>query len=132
MESNNMKAASVVHFIGVGAMGGPMAQRLLEGGHTVRVFDTNAQRVEAFSAQHGKQAALTADQLGAGADYVVMILPNSGVVEEVLFGKNGLVKRLKKNTMIICLRKQNLTMNIGNILLLKRNLKLYVKVLLVN
>ena len=101
MESNNLKAASVVHFIGVGAMGGPMAQRLLEGGHTVRVFDTNAQRVEAFSAQHGKQAALTADQLGAGADYVVMILPNSGIVEEVLFGKNGLVRRLKKNTMII-------------------------------
>ena len=96
-----MHASSVVHFIGVGAMGGPMAQRLLEGGYTVRVFDTNVQRIEAFSMQNGKQTALTSDQLGEGADYVVMILPNSIVVEEVLFGKNGLVSRLKKNAMII-------------------------------
>jgi 3-hydroxyisobutyrate dehydrogenase len=101
MEVQPMKASSVVHFIGVGAMGGPMAQRLLEGGHTVRVFDTNAHRIEAFSAQHGEQTALTSDQLGVGADYVVMILPNSIVVEEVLFGKNGLVSRLKKIAMII-------------------------------
>ena len=53
MPKFKMKKSYLVHFIGVGAMGGPMAQRLLDGGHTVRVFDTNQKRVDAFSAKHG-------------------------------------------------------------------------------
>lgn len=91
----------VIHFIGVGAMGAPMAQRLLNGGHHVYVYDSNPQRINAFCAQHGKQTALMLDQLGVGADYVVMILPNSGVVQEVLFGSNGLAERLKKNALVV-------------------------------
>jgi 3-hydroxyisobutyrate dehydrogenase len=92
-----------------------MAQRLHEGGHVVRVFDSNPQRVEAFSAQHGKQTELSLEQLGSDADYVVMILPNSGVVEEVLFGQNGLVSRLKKNAMIIDMTsgQPNMTLSMG-------------------
>ncbi len=101
MENQHMTVPSVVHFIGAGAMGGPMAQRLLEGGYAVRVFDSNPERVAAFSAQHGKQTEVASDQLGVGADYVVMILPNSLVVEEVLFGSNGLASRLKKNALVV-------------------------------
>jgi len=96
-----MKKSYLVHFIGVGAMGGPMAQRLLEGGHTVRVFDTNQDRVAAFSAMHGSQTAGTVPQSGVDADFVVMILPNSGVVEQVLFGTDGLAKNLKKGAMVV-------------------------------
>ena len=59
MQAHDKKISSVIHFVGVGAMGGPMAQRLLEGGHVVRVFDSNPQRVEAFSAQHGKHTELS-------------------------------------------------------------------------
>lgn len=92
---------SLVHFIGVGAMGGPMAQRLLEGGHVVRVFDTNQGRVDAFCTQHGEQTSVTSAQLGVDADFVVMILPNSGVVEQVLFGVDGLAARLKKGAMVV-------------------------------
>jgi len=101
MKAQHIQESSIVHFIGVGAMGGPMAQRLLEGGHAVRVFDSNPERVSAFSAQHGRETELTVDQLGVDADYVVMILPNSHVVEEVLFGGNGLASRLKKKAMVV-------------------------------
>jgi 3-hydroxyisobutyrate dehydrogenase len=97
----NKNKSSLVHFVGVGAMGGPMAQRLLEGGHAVRVFDTNQDRVDVFSARHGEQTAGTPAQLGVDADYVVMILPNSGVVEQVLFGVDGLAPRLKKGAMVV-------------------------------
>lgn len=97
----NQNRSSLVHFIGVGAMGGPMAQRLLEGGHAVRVFDTNRDRVEAFCAKHGDQTSITSSELGVDADFVVMILPNSGVVEQVLFGADGLAARLKKGAMIV-------------------------------
>jgi 3-hydroxyisobutyrate dehydrogenase len=92
-----------------------MAQRLLAGGHTVRVFDSNPQRVKVFAAQHGKHTALSLEQLGLGADYVVMILPNSGVVQDVLFGESGLVSRLKKNAMIIDMTsgQPNMTLSMG-------------------
>jgi len=101
MTDSQLKKSYLIHFIGVGAMGAPMAQRLLEGGHQVRVYDSNPQRIEKFSAQHGKHTALTPDQLGTDADFVVMILPNSGVVQEVLFGQNGLSNRLKKNAFVV-------------------------------
>lgn len=101
MTASRANPSYVIHFIGVGAMGAPMAQRLLEGGHRVHVYDSNPQRIDAFCAQHGEQTALMLDQLGVGADYVVMILPNSGVVQEVLFGSKGFASRLKKNAMVV-------------------------------
>jgi len=96
-----LKQSKSIHFIGVGAMGAPMATCLLEGGHQVRVFDKSPERVEAFCAAHGSQTALTLDELGLGADYVVMILPNSGVVQEVLFGAHGIADRLKSGALVI-------------------------------
>lgn len=82
-------------------MGAPMATCLLKGGHHVRVFDKSPERVEAFCATHGAQAALTSDELGVGADIVIMILPNSGVVQEVLFGAQGIAERLKPGALVI-------------------------------
>jgi 3-hydroxyisobutyrate dehydrogenase len=96
-----IKKSYCVHFIGVGAMGSPMAERLLEGGHTVRVFDTNQDRVDTFSAQHGKLTAGVSTQVGVDADFVVMILPNSSVVEQVLFGPEGLATKLKTGAMVV-------------------------------
>lgn len=101
MPKFDIKKSYLIHFIGVGAMGGPMAQRLLEGGHTVRVFDTNQDRIDAFSAKYGKQTAGVSTQVGVDADFIVMILPNSAVVEQVLFGVDGLVKKLKKGAMVV-------------------------------
>lgn len=96
-----MDTSSIVHFIGVGAMGGPMAQRLLEGGYKVSVFDSNPERVRAFVEKHGSQTQGAPELVGKDADYVVMILPNSGVVQDVLFGANGLAKRLKKDALVV-------------------------------
>lgn len=101
MKKFDIKKSYLVHFVGVGAMGGPMAQRLLEGGHSVRVFDTNQERVEAFSAQHGIQTAGAYAQLGVDADFIVMILPNSGVVEKVLFSQDGAASKLKNGAVVV-------------------------------
>ena len=96
-----MKQSKSIHFVGIGAMGAPMAERLVGGGHRVRVFDTSSQRLESFCATHGPQAALAAEELGVEADHVIMILPNSGVVHEVLFGAKGIADRLKQGAVVI-------------------------------
>ncbi len=110
-----MNQAKNIHFIGVGAMGAPMAQCLLKGGHQVRVFDKSPQRVAEFCALHGPQAALTEEELGTGADYIIMILPNSLVVQEVLFGAQGIASRLKKGALVVDMTsgQPEMTLTIG-------------------
>ena len=44
-----------IGFIGLGAMGAPMAANLLSAGHAVRGFDVRAAAVEALVAQGGSR-----------------------------------------------------------------------------
>ena len=43
-------AGQTIGFVGVGRMGGPMALRLLDAGHTLTVFDTNTSPAPASAA----------------------------------------------------------------------------------
>ena len=62
--------SSTIGFIGLGHMGGPMAQNLLKAGHRLQVFDLVPQAVQAL-AQAGATAASSAAEAVAGADLVV-------------------------------------------------------------
>ena len=44
----------VLGFVGVGRMGGPMANRLLDAGHSLCVFDTSAEAVKPLAARGAK------------------------------------------------------------------------------
>ena len=90
-----------VFFIGVGAMGAPMAACLLRAGFDVTVFDTSLQRKDNFVAQYGGQAAASINDDVHRFDMVVMILPNSAVVEDVLFGAQGIAPALKSGCVVI-------------------------------
>ena len=82
-----MTAASRPHigFIGIGAMGEPMAACLVKAGYAVSVFDNRPARTGDFAAAHGGKAADSLAELGQASDVVIMILPNSAIVSEVLF-----------------------------------------------
>ncbi|MDH4564224.1 3-hydroxyisobutyrate dehydrogenase [Pseudomonas sp. BN411] len=91
---------SSVGFIGLGNMGLPMAVNLLKAGHDVRVFDLNAVALEAIVSKGGvraKSAALAAK----GADVVITMLPNSGVVESVYLGAEGILAQSNDNSIFI-------------------------------
>lgn len=99
---NSMKqTVSHISFIGIGAMGTPMAACLLKAGFEVTVFDVSAERCKDFVLRHGGRTASTLTEAGQAADVVVMILPNSAVVSDVLFGEQGMAKVLKPGTVII-------------------------------
>lgn len=78
-----MPESSSVAFIGLGAMGKPMATRLVQAGVPLRAFDVSVAAREALSTV-GAEVAETAEQAVSGADIVVLMLPNSDVVENVL------------------------------------------------
>lgn len=73
-----------VGFIGLGAMGWPMAARLVEAGYDVAAADAVAGRAEAFARDVGGVACASAADAARDAAFVVTMLPTSRQVEAVL------------------------------------------------
>jgi 3-hydroxyisobutyrate dehydrogenase-like beta-hydroxyacid dehydrogenase len=90
-----------VAFIGIGAMGEPMAANLLKKGFDVTVLRHRraepASRLQAAGAKVATNAAAAVD----GAEAVVLCLPTSREVEEVVLGGHGIVKHLASGTVIV-------------------------------
>jgi len=84
-------ASATLGFVGVGNMGGPMATRLLEAGHTVHVFDANPEAVSAMK-KLGAQGAASASEVASAAETVFTSLPNPQIVERVILGADGLME----------------------------------------
>ena len=90
-----------IGFVGIGAMGEPMAACLLKAGFEVTVFDNRRARIGEFVAAHGGSEGASLEVLAEASDIVIMILPNSAIVSDVLFGDGGLAPKLRKGTVVI-------------------------------
>ncbi|MGW1271415.1 NAD(P)-dependent oxidoreductase [Streptomyces sp. NPDC002491] len=90
---------TTIGFIGLGNMGFPMAQRLVQAGHALIVHDHNTQPVEKFLAAHPTAAAA-----GTGtwqrADIIITMLPTSAIVEAALL-TGQVVAAASLNTLFI-------------------------------
>lgn len=96
-----MGASLKIGFIGLGAMGLPMAARLRAAGYALRVFDVDAKRTASVAAEIQASAAGTAAEAVADADIVVTMLPSSAVVAKVLEGEGGALSRMRRGTLIL-------------------------------
>ena len=87
-----------IAFIGLGIMGRPMAGHLKTAGHAITVVERKSLTAEdraAFAvAPDGKTAT-------AGADAVIIMVPDTPDVEAVLFGASGVAEGLKPGTLVI-------------------------------
>ena len=79
-----------IGFIGLGNMGGPLAKRIIETKPLV-VFDLDQSRVQPI-VQLGAIAANSLAELARNTDLVLISLPDSETVNEVILGDAGLVK----------------------------------------
>jgi 3-hydroxyisobutyrate dehydrogenase-like beta-hydroxyacid dehydrogenase len=75
-------------FIGCGAMGAPIAERLIDAGHTVRVFDPRAEAMAPLIARGGIAAASPRDAAN-GAETAFACLPSPEVSRAVAVGPDG-------------------------------------------
>jgi 2-hydroxy-3-oxopropionate reductase len=69
-------------FVGLGAMGGPMASHLARSGHDVVVFDREPERIGGVEAVGARGAESTPD-VGQSADVVFLSLPGPEAVVTV-------------------------------------------------
>jgi 2-hydroxy-3-oxopropionate reductase len=86
-----------IGFIGLGIMGAPMAQNLLQAGHEMFVR-TRRQVPEALKTA---TACTTNADVARAADVVILMLPDTPDVELVLFGEDGVASGLTKGKLVI-------------------------------
>jgi 2-hydroxy-3-oxopropionate reductase len=88
-----------VAFIGLGTMGRPMAERLVRSDETLSCYRVKG--ASRYLVELGAREAATATAAVAGADFVILMLPDTPQVEEVLFGKDGIAAALKPGSVLI-------------------------------
>lgn len=89
-----------VGFIGLGAMGVPMSQRLLEAGYPLAVYDVRKEAIEAI-VKKGAQGTASPKEVGEQCGKVITIVPNSDAVEQVVFGPGGLLEGMKAGSVLM-------------------------------
>jgi 3-hydroxyisobutyrate dehydrogenase len=99
-------ANEIVGFVGIGAMGTPMAGNLARAGYKLVVFDLDAKRTAALTKQSGGTVATSLAELGAKASIIITMLPDGKAVRTALCGKGDsfkdcLLERAAQNTLVI-------------------------------
>lgn len=90
-----------VAFVGLGAMGEPMATNLLKKGFSVTIVGGRRQEPVDRLKRLGAKVAATPAEAARDCDVAVVVLPSSREVEAVVAGKNGLVEGMPKGTVVV-------------------------------
>jgi 3-hydroxyisobutyrate dehydrogenase len=95
-----LSSPAVIGFVGLGRMGLPMTTRLAAAGYRVRGLDVSETARAAFSAVPGSRLAEDMGAVAAGADAVVLMLPDSAVIRQVT-AEQGLLAAMRPGMMLI-------------------------------
>lgn len=89
-----------VGFIGLGAMGAPMAWNLHKAGLDLAVWNRSESRTREF-ANAGMQVADSPAALAAGRDAIVIMVSDPAALDAVLHGANGLLAGLQPDALVV-------------------------------
>src|SRR4051794_444811 len=89
-----------IGFLGLGAMGTPMARRLLRAGHDLIVWNRSLERTLSLL-QDGAAVASSPAKAAAGADFLITMLATPEAFEQVLFGTGGLARALSRGQVLV-------------------------------
>jgi 3-hydroxyisobutyrate dehydrogenase-like beta-hydroxyacid dehydrogenase len=84
-------SAQTLGFVGVGRMGGPMAMRLLDAGHSLVIYDTSQEALGPLAAR-GATVATSAADVASKAEVVFLSLPTPPIVQAVVTGEAGVLQ----------------------------------------
>ena len=89
-----------VGFVGIGNIGEPVCRHLLDEGYELMIYDAYPEALARLDDTPAEPAA-SPGALATEADVVLLSLPNSDVVEEVVFGGSGLKEGLSSGKALI-------------------------------
>ncbi|WP_369414127.1 2-hydroxy-3-oxopropionate reductase [Paracandidimonas lactea] len=90
---------TTIAFIGLGIMGTPMAENLIQGGHTL--FTHTRSKTPQALVDAGATPCKTAAEAASKADVVIVMVPDTPDVEQVLFAENGVAHGLRKGSIVV-------------------------------
>ncbi len=92
-----------VAFLGLGAIGAPMAKHLAQPPFELAVWNRTAAKARtfAFSAGTGVRVAKSAADAARGAEFALVCLPTSQDVDSLLDGADGLLAGVVRGSMVI-------------------------------
>jgi 2-hydroxy-3-oxopropionate reductase len=94
-----MEGGMDVGFIGLGIMGRPMAAHLVAGGHRLHAHSRSGVAKELLDA--GTEAKANPRAVAEASEVIILMLPDTPDVEQVLFGKDGVADGLAKGKTVI-------------------------------
>jgi len=89
-----------VAFIGMGTMGGPMAQNILNAGHDVTVHNRTREKEEPL-AQAGAKRAVSPQEAAAGAEVIITCVSDTPDVETIILGDRGVVHGAQQGAIVV-------------------------------
>ncbi len=89
-----------VAFIGMGTMGGPMAQNILNAGHEVTVHNRSREKEEPL-AQTGAQRAASPQEAAAGAEVIITCVSDTPDVEAIILGNRGVIHGAQQGAIVV-------------------------------
>ena len=89
-----------VGFIGLGQMGKWMALNVLKAGFDLTVYDLSTEAVDILT-DKGARPSESPSELSRQTDWIFLSLPNTAIVEEIIFGDKGLAHKAKPGAIII-------------------------------
>jgi 2-hydroxy-3-oxopropionate reductase len=88
-----------IGFIGLGVMGRPMAGHLIDAGHELTL--NRVKPVSQPLVDKGGTAAATAEAVAQASEVVILMVPDTPDVEQVLFGPDGVAEGLSAGKLVI-------------------------------
>jgi len=90
----------VIGFIGLGLMGGNMAECLLKNGFELNVMGRNKEAVAAATALGANELG-TPKEIAQKSDIVMLCVTTSDVVESLIYGDDGILAGIKEGAVVI-------------------------------
>ena len=90
--------ADTVGFIGLGIMGKPMAENLIEAGYDLVAYNRTREKAEELD---GATVAETPKEVAEQSDIIITMLPDSPQVEEVLAGEEGVLEGVREGALVV-------------------------------
>ena len=100
MSLNKRNSKPTLGFIGLGAIGLPMATNLLKAGFPLKVH-TRSRKAETSKELKGAQPCSNPKETAEGCDFLLICVSDDNAVEEVLFGNNGAENSLSPEKIVI-------------------------------
>jgi len=90
-----------IGFVGLGIMGKPMAQNLMESGFELVLHNRTRRKAEALAAEAGVQVADSPGEVAERSNITITMLPGPSEVERVFAGEEGLLEGAGEGSLLI-------------------------------